>query len=70
MSCEKCSWWSLAGKALACAMWMFNAFAIGYYIGADSQKEWKSEAIKHGAAHYEVNDKGEVSFHWNNEVAK
>lgn len=31
---------------------------------------WHSEAIKHHAAHWQVDDSGNTTFHWNDEVTK
>lgn len=46
------------------------SFAVWKTAREATEKHWKAIAVTHAAAHYEVNDKGEVSFHWNVEIVK
>lgn len=40
------------------------AYALGYMVALRSSR---TDAVRVGAARYEVNKEGKVSFHWNNQ---
>lgn len=53
---------SCLGAIVFCVALAFGAFAGGCHV---EQSQWRTECVRRGLAHWEVNVEGEAVFTWN-----